>query len=75
MFKSYFADQVYYRVGNVTEVSGPEAVAAYLRDLPSIGLTITRMDVRGPGRRTPWPWRSTPCGGRGRWTGRGYPSC
>ena len=47
LFKSYFADQVYYRVGNVMEVKGPEAVAAYLRDLPSIGLTITRMDVRG----------------------------
>ena len=47
LFKSYFADQVYYRVGNVTEVEGPEAVASYLRDLPSNGLTITRMDVRG----------------------------
>jgi ketosteroid isomerase-like protein len=47
LFRSYFADQVYYRVGNVTEVKGPEGVAAYLRDLPSIGLTITRMDVRG----------------------------
>jgi ketosteroid isomerase-like protein len=47
LFKSYFADQVYYRVGNVTEVNGPEAVAAYLRDLPAKGLTITRMDVRG----------------------------
>ena len=23
LFKSYFADQVYYRVGNVTEVTGP----------------------------------------------------
>ncbi len=47
LFRSYFADQVYYRVGNVTEVKGPEGVAAYLRDLPSIGLTITRMDMRG----------------------------
>jgi len=47
LFKSYFADSVYYRVGNVSEVKGPEAVASYLRDLPSIGLTITRMDARG----------------------------
>ena len=47
LFKSYFADQVYYRVGNVKEVKGPEAIASYLRDLPSNGLTITRMDVRG----------------------------
>ena len=47
LFKSYFADQVYYRVGNVKEVTGPEAIASYLRDSPSNGLTITRMDVRG----------------------------
>lgn len=46
-FKSMFAADVYYRVGNVKEVTGPEAVASYLRDLPSTGFTITRMDVRG----------------------------
>jgi ketosteroid isomerase-like protein len=46
-FKTYFADDVYYRVGNVLETTGPEAVAGYLRSLPSTGLTITRMDVRG----------------------------
>jgi len=46
-FQSYCADDIYYRVGNVEEVTGPEAVAAYLKDLPSLGFTITRMDVRG----------------------------
>jgi ketosteroid isomerase-like protein/limonene-1,2-epoxide hydrolase len=44
-FKSYFAEHVYYRVGNVLEATGPDAVAGYLRDLPA-RLKITRMDVR-----------------------------
>ncbi len=47
LFKTYFADPIYYRVGNVTERTGPEGVATYLEELPSIGLTLTSMDVRG----------------------------
>ena len=71
LFKSYFADQVYYRVGNVTEVKGPEAVASYLRDLPSNGLTITRMDVRGAWETDSRGHRGVHHGGdAGRWTGR-----
>ena len=70
LFRSYFADQVYYRVGNVTEVKGPEGVAAYLRDLPSIGLTITRMDVRGAWETDSVAIAEYTMGNSGRWTGR-----
>jgi ketosteroid isomerase-like protein len=45
-FESYFAENVYYRVGNILEATGPAAVASFLRDLPA-RLTITGMDVRG----------------------------
>ena len=71
LFKSYFADQVYYRVGNVTEVKGPEAVASYLRDLPFEGPDDHphgRAGCLGDGSRG---HRGVHHGGdAGRWTGR-----
>jgi ketosteroid isomerase-like protein len=45
-FKRLFADKVYYRVGNHAEATGPQAVAEYVRGLPTEHLRITRMDVR-----------------------------
>src|SRR5262249_30044399 len=46
-FRSFLADDVYYRVGNVFEATGPGAAADYLRDLPATELVIRSLAVRG----------------------------
>jgi ketosteroid isomerase-like protein len=45
-FKSYLADDVYYRVGNTAEMSGPQAVVDYMIRLLSTGLAINDLQTR-----------------------------
>jgi hypothetical protein len=47
LFRTYFTPDVYYRVGNVAEATGPLGVENYLRELPRTKFQITRMDGRG----------------------------
>ena len=46
VFKNYFTDDVYYRVGNTAEVRGPQAVVDYLRKLLSSQLAINDLQTR-----------------------------
>jgi ketosteroid isomerase-like protein len=45
-FKSYLAEDVYYRVGNTAEMRGPQAVAHYLIELLSTGLAIKDLQTK-----------------------------
>jgi limonene-1,2-epoxide hydrolase len=45
-FKSYLADDVYYRVGNTAEVRGPQAVVDYLINSFFPRLAITDLQTR-----------------------------
>ncbi len=45
-FKSFLADDVYYKVGNTTEVRGPQAVIDYMIKLLSTDLAINDLQVR-----------------------------
>jgi|SRR5579863_1636254 len=44
-FKSYLADDVYYRVGNTAEMTGPQAVVDYITRLLSTGLAINDLQA------------------------------
>jgi len=46
LFKSFFSDDVYYRVGNTTEVRGTEAIINYLQTSFTNGLAIKDLQVR-----------------------------
>jgi SnoaL-like domain len=45
-FKSYLAEDVYYRVGNTAEMRGPQAVVHYLTKLLSTGLAINDLQTK-----------------------------
>jgi hypothetical protein len=45
-FKSYLAEDVYYRVGNTVEVKGPDAVVDYMIKLLSTGLAIKDLHTK-----------------------------
>jgi SnoaL-like domain len=45
-FKSYLAEDVYYRVGNTAEMRGPQAVVHYLTKLLSTGLAISDLQTK-----------------------------
>ncbi len=45
-FKSFLADDVYYRVGNYTEVYGPQAVVEYMKKMLSTELAINDLQIR-----------------------------
>lgn len=45
-FKSYLADDVYYKVGNTAEVRGPQAIVDYMTKLLSTGLAINDLQTR-----------------------------
>ncbi|MBW1895885.1 MAG: nuclear transport factor 2 family protein [Deltaproteobacteria bacterium] len=45
-FKSFFADDVYFRVGNVAEVRGPQAAADYMSEMLDSRLTVNDLQVR-----------------------------
>jgi limonene-1,2-epoxide hydrolase len=45
-FKTYLADDVYYKVGNTAEVRGPQAVVDYLIRLLSTDLAINDLQIR-----------------------------
>ena len=45
-FKSYLAEDVYYRVGNTAEMRGSQAVVIYLMELLSTGLAIHDLQIR-----------------------------
>jgi hypothetical protein len=44
-FKSYLAEDVYYRVGNTAEMRGPQAVVHYITKLFSTGLVINDLQA------------------------------
>lgn len=44
-FKSYLAEDVYYRVGNTAELRGPQAVVNYLIKLLSTRLAINDLET------------------------------
>jgi limonene-1,2-epoxide hydrolase len=46
VFKSFLADDVYYKVGNTAEVRGPQAVVNYLKKLLSTELAINDLQIR-----------------------------
>ena len=46
LFKTYFTDDVYYRVGNTAEMKGPQAVASYLMKMLTTKLAINNMQFR-----------------------------
>lgn len=46
-FKSYLADDIYYRVGNTTEVRGPQAIVDFMIDMLKNKMSITGISVRG----------------------------
>lgn len=46
MFKSYLAEDVYYRVGNTAEMRGPQAVVLYMIKLLSTGLAINDLQTK-----------------------------
>ena len=50
-FKSYLAEDVYYRVGNSAEMRGPQAVVHYMIKLFSTGLAINEL-------QTNWAWET-----------------
>lgn len=45
-FKSYLAEDVYYRVGNTAEMRGPQAVVHYMIKLLSTGLAINDLQIK-----------------------------
>jgi ketosteroid isomerase-like protein len=45
-FKSYLAEDVYYRVGNTAEMRGPQAVVHYMIKLLSTGLAINDLQTK-----------------------------
>lgn len=45
-FKSYLADDVYYKVGNTAEGRGPQAIVDYMTKLLSTGLAINDLQTR-----------------------------
>ncbi|HEY6344382.1 MAG TPA: nuclear transport factor 2 family protein [Bryobacteraceae bacterium] len=45
-FKSHLADDVYFKVGNTTEVRGPQAVVDYMVKLLSTRLAINDVKIR-----------------------------
>ena len=45
-FKSYFTDNVYYRVGNTVEERGPQAIVDYLIKLRATELAINDLQIR-----------------------------
>src|ERR1035441_10677603 len=45
-FKSYLAEDVYYRVGNIAEMRGPQAVVLYMTKLLSTGLAINDLQIK-----------------------------
>jgi len=46
LFRSFFAHDLYYRVGNKTEVRGPQAAAEYLQKMRATELAIDDLQVR-----------------------------
>ena len=46
LFKSFLADNAYYRVGNTAEVRGPQAIANYLMRLLATDLAINDLQIR-----------------------------
>jgi len=46
-FKTYLTDDVYYRVGNATEVIGPQAVVDYMGKMMASSLAINDMKIIG----------------------------
>jgi len=46
-FKSYLTDDVFYRVGNATEVIGPQAVVDYMGKMMASSLAINDMKITG----------------------------
>ena len=44
--KTFFTDDVYYRVGNTTEMRGPQALVDYLRKMLSTTLAISDLQFR-----------------------------
>ena len=47
LFKSFLTDDVYYRVGNVTEVRGPNAIVEYMGKMMTSELAINDMKIIG----------------------------
>ena len=47
LFKSFLADDVYYRVGNVVEVRGPQAIVDYMGKMMASALAINDMKIIG----------------------------
>lgn len=45
-FRSFFTDDVYYRVGNTAEARGPQAIVDYLMQLLSKRLAISDLQFR-----------------------------
>jgi limonene-1,2-epoxide hydrolase len=45
-FKSYLAPDVYYKVGNTTELRGPQAIVDYMIRLLSTELAINDLKIR-----------------------------
>ena len=46
LFKSFLADDAYYRVGNTTEVRGRQAIVDYLMRLLANNLAINDLQIR-----------------------------
>jgi len=46
-FKSFLADDIYFRVGNTAELKGPQAVADFMITMMTSWLTITDIQPRG----------------------------
>ena len=44
--KTYFTDDVYYRVGNTAEMRGPQALVDYLKNMLSTTLAINDLQFR-----------------------------
>jgi hypothetical protein len=47
LFKSFLTDDVYYRVGNATEVRGPQAIVDYMGQMMASSLAINDMKIIG----------------------------
>lgn len=45
-FKSFFTEDVYYRVGNTTEVRGPQAIVDWLQKSMSTELAMNDLQIR-----------------------------
>jgi hypothetical protein len=47
LFMTYLTDDVYYRVGNVVEVTGPQAIVDYMGQMMASSLAINDMKIIG----------------------------